>query len=186
MKIREPVGPVQLQPPGLLGLLQLKVGGFVPDALLQTVQPEVDMLEFWLRAAAEHVQVDFARSIAGPAELNQVEILIDAATATQPLGPGPQEWWYVHNYDVRVADTGGVVGTPVYLAPAYTVVGGPTGGLSLAVLAPITAVPGDTYYPLQARGFWVPPGAQLGVWVSSYTGPLELQLIGCMLTRCPI
>lgn len=186
MKVREPVGPAQLQPPGLLGLLQLKTGGFVPDALLQDVQPEIDMLGFWLRAARENIRQDYSRSIAGPAELNQVEPLLDFPGATTPLGPGSQEWWYVHSYNVRVSDTGGAVGTPVYLAPAYNLVGGPTGGVSIALVAPMTAVPGDTYWPLEARGFWLPPGAQLGVWICSYTGPIELQLIGCDITRCAI
>lgn len=186
MKVREPSGPVQLQPPGLLGLLQLKVGGFVPDALEQSVQPGLEMEGYWLRAAQLQMTTNYARNVAGPASPNAIEPILDSATASIALGPTAREWWYVHDCVIRIGDTGGAPAVPTPCALGYTLTGGPFGGVTTVLLQDLVDVPGATYWALRARGFWVPPGGQIGVWFGAFVGPMAMQLTGCVYTPCPV
>jgi len=181
--VRPANGPVQLTPPGLLGLLQLKTGGFVPDALLQSVQPTLDLLPFWLRAAAENFNDSYSVVIPGPATPTEIVPLTDAATHTLMLGPTAQEWWYVENLSVGVSTSGATTPT---CCLGYVLNGGPVGGVTSQYVSNFVRPVAGEAPPLVARDFWVPPGGVIGVYVDTFLVSFDLVLTGLRYTRCAI
>lgn len=182
MEVRKPVGPIQIQPPGLLGLLQLKVGGYMPDALAQDVQPTVDLEAYWLRAAALNESTGYSRTLAA-ATYGFAASLLDTATATMPLGPSQQEWWYVQDYTIRYSAPGGA-GTN--LIPAWTLRPGPGAAQAEFYVGETYQVAGPAFVAARAQGFWLPPGAVLGSYVDVVTVGLQIDLMGLRYTPCPV
>lgn len=85
----EPSKPVQLNPVGLLNLLQVKNLGKNPDTLIGEYQPTIEMLE-WLMST-EIVGAGSTFTLVAP-----------GSTATWFATVGPikvpdNEWWYVHS-----------------------------------------------------------------------------------------
>lgn len=176
---------MQLQPPGLLGLTQLKTGGVVPDALAQTIQPEFDILEFWLRASREIWQT--TSSLVAP----------PASFGFGAFNPGPiivpeTQWWYVHSYSIvgRAAAVGdgwsnfrGAMAFNTAGTQRVRFLGEPTfAGLELAASSPTFNA------TILAERFWAPPGANLGFYIGNVTGVtgFECLLASLDYTRCPI
>lgn len=182
MEVRKPVGPIQIQPPGLLGLLQLKVGGFMPDALAQDVQPTVDLEGYWLRAAAQNESVGYSRALVA-ATYGFTASLLDTATATVALGPSQQEWWFVHDYALRYNAPGG---TGTNLRPAWTLRPGPGAAQAEFYVGETYQAAGAPFIAARAGGFWLPPGAVLGSYVDVVTAGLQIDLMGLRYTRCPV
>jgi len=168
MKEREPVGPVQVLPPGLVNLLQLKVGGYAPDALRQDIQPSLDMLPWWLRATRRTVREEQFIVQLPANTYASVQPLVGNVTLG-PLVVGQREWWHVEACCFRVSNDTGSVTSPIKVGVIEP--GGPgasdnnqTYGVGVTTLA--SAV----YDVVDAHDFWMPPGARLGVWVGQVVG----------------
>jgi len=168
---RSPVGPIQVLPPGLVNFLQLKIGGYAPDALSQVVTPEFDMLPFWLRATQKNLS-DPAGAIwalnilAGPVATTFP--YVNTSTLANLTVPD-REWWHVTNATARVRNDAGV--TTTNFAMAVTSIGGPRNALNIALVGEKTASLAPAIYDvITANEFWMPPGSTFGLWVGDVTG----------------
>jgi hypothetical protein len=90
-------GPIQLIPPGLLGLLQLKNIGKNPSQLLDEVRPIMDILPMWYEAVAEELS-GFSRT---PVTGNN-----GFASWTVPQIVPQGEIWWVMQYTVVTSEMG--------------------------------------------------------------------------------
>lgn len=143
-------GPIQLIPPGLLGLLQLKNRGANPSQLLDSYQPIVEMFHWLLQAEARRWP------------LGQIAVATgngDAVFSPNHILVPQDEWWYVHHYSIEAAmGAGDNVGhfvphwregnTPVHFYALDT-------GLAINLTRNGRMISG-------AQSFFLPPGAELG------------------------
>jgi len=88
---------IQLIPPGLLGLLQLKNRGQNPGSLEDIVQPGLDILPFWYEAVAEELN-GFTRT---PVTGNN-----GFASWSTPITVPQGEAWWVLNYTIVTSEMG--------------------------------------------------------------------------------
>lgn len=179
MIVRAPNGPIQVAPVGLLGLLSLKTGGQMPDAMRQDVQPTVDFEAWWLRS--KRVLDDTNRG----ASTNAVGY-VDFTTG--PITVPPNEWWYVHSYSVRgKVNSAGQINTGFRLAMLFNAQGSRRFRFigEPAWTTPQTDTSPE--YLFLAEGFWAPPGAQLGYYATSVVGGvLVTDVLGLDYTACPL
>lgn len=171
--------PIQLAPPGLLGLPQLKTAGINPDALQRQISPTIDLEAWWLRASARKAAatlLDLA-----PATYAAVQ---GFATLTVPN----TAWWYVRNYTVRLQGQAALA-VITRFALAYKVptsAGSPDGDYLLQDLL-FGSVTEPAMCALSAKNFWLPPGAQLGLWVDTVTvNTFRVLLTGLDYTELPL
>lgn len=152
---RIPDAPVQIVPPGFLGLLQVKNAGQSPDKLLNTVQPTSDMLGFWLRGRQRAVKC--GTLIAPVTAVQQILTLRDSNAATPLLTPSG-EWWYCAYFGLQLISGVGDTTTNPALVARY----GNTAmdaDVPLAVLTASLAASGAI--TIAARDFWIPPQTHL-------------------------
>lgn len=152
-------GPVQIFPAGLLGLLQLKTLGRNPTDMVENYQPTWDVLE-WLLASQsiEH------------ATIGSIAI---TATGFQAFSPNnlqvPEgEWWWIHDLSVSVA---AVVGGDA--ADVAVLWSNPVGVRRQHLLIDTIFCPADlsAWGSIRAGALrWLPPTAQIYLWVQSFTG----------------
>jgi len=177
-------GPIQLLPPGLLGLLQLKVAGAGVSKLGDTCLPSMDMLEWWLRATAQLWTTNSGVTVA--AGFVGVFTPFSPNAITVPAG----EWWYVHDYTCEVQVPGGESYAGLRLAWASTSSGTIYFG-ALEDSAASTSTNGGGASAqrklLSSGGFWLPPGARLGFWIDLVVGAGGTFVVCRQLryTRCP-
>lgn len=157
-------GPIQLAPPGLLGLLGLKADGRAVPKLGDVCVPSLEMSTWWLRAAAT--------------------LLTTANGATVPAGtyrgflgytPGIAitngQWWYVHDYSVSFTAAAANTATNISLAATSVASGNFYSRLGTDKIDNLAA---GTSVLLGAQGFWLPPGSTLGYWVDTVVGAAGL------------
>ena len=157
-------GPIQVIPPGLLGMLQLKNEGRSPSEFIETLQPTIELFEWLLQT----------NSIEGPDALSGT-----IAAGLQGFFPatnfvsGQREWHWVHCvsfystpvaagvfFDCRIAFRK-VVGAPSAIhnfGDQKWSMGGIAGATSVAWA--------------QSKGFFVPPNMQYGIQVLTNTTAL--------------
>lgn len=178
----EPSGPIQTFPRGLIGLLQLKSRGQMPDVLQGTVQPTVDLMQLWLNAGQAPDTVLHARAI-GAGNGGFWEFSPNAILVPQ------NEIWYVHHYTVRVAIPAGATEQTRSFAPAMGVT--QVGTILYQVLAAPQTFDGVagvavTGY-VRAGGFWLGPGQSLGFVIGNVATATTHVFVGDVLaTRMPI
>jgi len=164
MKVREPNGPIQVAPPGLLGLLSLKTGGQMPDAMEQSVQPGIDFEQWWLRAKRV---VDFTA---------RQSVLVAGAYDNYndwdvPIVVPETEWWYCHSYSAKVAITDAAdVLQSFRLALAWTKIGTQRYRFLGNDQAAFVSAAAGPRYQAMAEGFWMPPGSSLGFYIGGIAG----------------
>jgi hypothetical protein len=151
-------GPVQLSPPGLLGLLQLKAEGRSVPNLGDTCVPSLEMAGWWLRAAATLYTGSSSDTLV-PAAYR-----VFSGFTSGPLTVPSGEWWYVHdlNYEWQTAPTGTATG----MRMAWSAV--PTGSTYYKAFpadGPLLTMGGNECRVSTAQDFWLPPGARIGYWV---------------------
>lgn len=169
-------GPIQIVPPGLLGLLQLKADGRSVSKLGDACIPSLDMLGFWLRAKMEGT---FSSSIDNPAA---AIYQVFRPFTTLPIVVPDGQWWYVHDYGVKFIAGAGVTATSCM--PASSV-----GAAGTADYVPVSDLAVDINANgkmLRAGNFWLQPGARLGYYVDTVAGGATFQAILTALrfTRC--
>lgn len=148
-----PSGPIQTQAQGLLGFLQLKNAGRNPDALLETVQPSLDLRDWYFNSVAETL-ISQSEAVAGGFNGN--------ALLATPGGQVPSnEFWYVHFFAMvtgTMAATDSLSMAPAMqwspnIGGAVTLEGGTLGA------APLAGSAAGRTQSVVVRNFWVPPGA---------------------------
>jgi len=154
-------GPIQTIPRGLLGLLNLKNVGRLPDVLHGTVQPTIDLTAWWMNALAEldtNIHSNVLSSM-GHTMMN---------FAVNPLVVPNNEVWWVNTYSVEVQLAAGAAELAENIAPLLLI---NTAGVprwisltdtSLTVRGDAAGVAGGV---ISARGFLAPPGSQLGFYI---------------------
>lgn len=151
-------GPIQVIPPGLLGLLQLKNFGRSPDMLNSTYQAVIESRDWVLQARAQDSGL-FTRALPTGADF----FFFDTPTT---LTPGNEEAWYVWDYTVRAS--AGAGDTISDLQPMYRMNGSPAAVVH--VLGPQSiSLAGSAAAPraiVGAHNFWLQPGAELGFYGS--------------------
>lgn len=150
MDPREPSGPIQTFAPGFLELLQLKNRGRNPAVLLDSVQPTIDMLQFYLQAQITSESVTSLTAAGGVITFHTV------------LGANSQEPQWVHNFSVYVP----VGAATTDVASIALVLIDPVSSAVRHVLAsktfevPITGA--NRFVALSTGGFWRGAGVGLG------------------------
>lgn len=190
MKVRDPVGPIQVLPPGLINLLQLKVAGYSPDAMRQDVQPTIDLEAWWLRAKADNTRLRYRQFVTGaPTTIGGFFAVLSPGLAN--LGPGSQAWWYVHNMTMDFSSNGVVTD----LNAGISIRGGSQPSLGAADQTwslPGRFIPGLTAaVPRQidsVSGFWMPPNSIVGAYVGTIAAAVDfnLEILGFRYTELPI
>jgi len=183
MKVREPNGPVQVTPVGLLGMLSLKTGGQMPDAMRQDIQPGIDMEDWWLRAQRVVDRTNRGITLAAAVINDYVDYSPNAIIVPE------QEWWFVHSISVRSTPVG--AGDSFYglrQALAFN----STGTIRFRFVGdpgPTAAITTASVYPtLMAERFWAPPGSRIGFYVGEVVGPggLAVDVVGFDYTVLPL
>jgi len=172
------IGPIQVLPAGLLGLLQLKSpAGKNPQVMEGNVQPVFDLERYYLNQASE---------VVSDASVTETTTAGFRFFTTNPLVVPADQWWFVHNYTVYpTADL--VAGDSVRnfsvgvrwrtVAPMQwarlgnDVVAGNTTGDALAAFA---------------ENFWLPPGSELGFQITLVAAVNKTFGATVRLTRCPV
>lgn len=161
----EPSGPIQVIPPGLLGLLQLKSpSGVNPHLLNNDVQPNIDMLEWWLRANRQVWSLNSGITLA-------------AGTYNTFSGLSPNsiivpqsQWWYVHSATMTFTVAAGGTMVMANLAMLFN----QTGTLRWRTVGqpprPGVFTPAEGEQAFRVEDLWMPPGSSLGVNVGIITG----------------
>lgn len=186
MIVRGPVGPVQVLPPGLLNMLQLKSSGYNPDALKQDIQPTIDMTDWWLRATRknwgpDNTVLQAAGSVGG--------ILVPLGPGLIQAKPGPTAWWYVHRATIKCS---AITAETSQLQFGIIEPGGAQGSTAndtfhtLGEFRPSLAA--DQAWIFNQQDFWLPPGSSFGMYVGAVaaTGSLFIELLGCSYSELPL
>jgi len=175
--------PIQVQPVGLLGLLQLKNVGVNPDVLIGTVQPTVDLLEQWL-------QQDLTTDIPDGQEVLASQGFTVLTTAAGILKVPASEVWWVHSFSVAsLLQAGNGDELRGFRAAVAYKVGTPTvkmrffeDGCPTRLVA--TA---NCQVVSQGGGFWAPSGTAFGVWVGERVSMDEIPVLGnLVVTRARV
>lgn len=147
--------PIQVDPAGLLGLLQLKTGGANPAELLGAVRPTIEMLPLWLRQQERVRQANSGIAL-GPGSAAGFGVFSPNAIVVPE-----NEWWFVRLYSVfstRLA--AGDVLSGLVPAIRYTRVG-TVRDFPLCNAPPDPAAWLVSEYATIAENFWAPPGSEL-------------------------
>lgn len=169
------MGPIQLIPPGLLGLFQLKSSGRAPDDLQQSVQPSLEVLRWYMMAR----QVAW-REPAGTFFTSRTVTTVDGPAVYSFNTPAPirvpaNEAWYVRSYTVAVPRL--VVGDSVRFSAGWISPNSTQIAFTLADARSI--VPTDNGLS-SAHDFFLLPGSQLGVVVEAITSAAGIQFSGSL------
>lgn len=157
-----PSGPIQNLTPGLLSLMQLKNLGRLPGQLLDTVGPSLDMEGYWLRG---QLGADVPTGVVTLAPAN----FGFSTFSTNPIQVPSNQWWWCQSISVR-SDALAAGESVLGLQPAvqwgqggsakYASLGSPSGLVSGANAQAVAT----------ALDIWLPPGCNVGVWVSQIAG----------------
>lgn len=176
-----PAGPIQVQPAGLLGLLQLKSWGQRPDVLQGSVLPNLNMEDWWLRGSLEPLVISAAPVNLGPQPAGFT--LIGLSTLPN------NEWWYVHWLNVFLQ--GSDATTQVLRAQLGVVYqSNALGAIPDWTFADVELLNGGGAAPvagsLTGRGVWVPPGSQLTLGINVEGSDALAFLSGLAVSRAPV
>lgn len=160
-----PSGPIQSLPNGLLGLLQLKNMGNLPDVLLGNVQPIIDMVPFWLRG--QTITDPVVHGLGLPT----------GTTGLQSFSPNPilvpegQMWW-VRRYTVQAVVPVGATERIDNLTPTLTVQRVGVVLWQALTERPVSVLGNAASTVAAAVGcgdFWASPGSEIGFYVGDVT-----------------
>lgn len=153
-------GPVQIFPPGLLGLLQLKNQGRNPDKLPDTLQSTIELRDWLFQSGA----VDLGAQVGGNGSLAAAAGAAGyGAFTTNPIVVPVEQYWYVIDYQVETANL--VATDAVAFGCAYsTYLTGNIQRYGVGERQPLLQGAAVARRGMaHAHGFFVPPGGQLGV-----------------------
>lgn len=146
--------PIQTQPQGLLGFLQIKNSGKNPENFPDVLQPTLEQFDWYVQTNAQDLpryQGAFASGVSGYQSFTNPGALI------VPNG----EWWYVDYYTIRSAVLGAGDGAQFAcgMVPQPSLATGLT--LKLGEDCVRQSGPATSLAVRAASPFWAPPGAEL-------------------------
>lgn len=151
-----PSGPIQTQPRGLLGLLQLKNQGRNPSDLLDTLTPTFDLERLLVGATLEVSQTGLVAAVIG----SNVGITVPET-----------EVWFVWG----VCVTTDVLGAGEAISVAPTIAPSSSALIAFPVGPYVDGVPADFVRAASYPGILVAePGAILGSFVKTLTGAVNI------------
>lgn len=170
-------GPLQLIPPGLLGFLNLKSNGDNPHSLLAEYRPTLEMRDWMFQAKQEDINGTGLVLVTGN---------LGTRTAfAVPLQVPQGEWWYVHS---AMASSAGLPAADLIAGAIGWVVGNP-GNFANHIVGPVETVAGAANKVelfRSDRGFFMPPGALLGIFISQATFAVNhTMFMWAQITRLP-
>lgn len=186
-------GQIQLIPPGLLGMLQIKNDGKNPSSLGEQIAPVFNLTEWYAWQNFERHKAE-----AGSLILGQVGPRIIESAAVEPgvgLKTPQDEWWYVHNFTVMANVTTSLPpGDFVVMLPMCNVY--KNSGAHIWIL-PHTPIPptrqtmpavNDTGYAIGTdRPFFMPPNSELMIYVIGVVAGVSITTRGdALITRLPM
>lgn len=180
----EALGPIQLIPTGLMGLLQLKQTGKMPGWLAQSVQPTIDLSDWYLQARREDEQSLFGGTpttvplVTGNTQLRQFN------AAAIPVVPQNQLWWVEH---YSVFGSTNAAADVMSFGPAIANAGGSS--FQLVGLPYIDLAAGTrtrSFCTYASRGFWAGPGDQFWIMVFDIASAGITMQCRLRVTRLPI
>jgi len=174
-----PSGPVQVIPPGLLGMLQLKNVGQLPDLLQGNIQPTLELRD-WMLHANEEYQL---------ASLNQALGTYDSTmfSMNTPVIIPQGQWWYVHNITAYL-----VLGNTDTLNGGFSIGVEPLPNVLQMALADkaysaFTAAGATTLSLSASPGDFFPPGTEFGIGVGRMVlAAARVHFLTLRFTRLPI
>lgn len=153
-------GPIQEFPRGLLDLLGLKIAGKNPDVMSNLVQPQLELLDWYLESRATNINVPILQ----PGATGSVGFFGGSPTT---LVVPQNEFWRVHHFALSWSSaTGNVIRSSpaaIFSTPSMQMVFGPP---SQAFSAAIAVAP---FVSAERVPFWLPPGSELGQYVTEAT-----------------
>lgn len=160
---------VQRIPNGLLGWFGIKNGGVNPTDVSATLDPSIDMLEWYLLGDVETAQVTFSTNALGFNSGVQV-----------PAG----EWWYLHSASVLVT----VPAAGNITVACGTSFQGAGGGSNAHRFGDFinSSNPTDTMLAVYNGGIFLPPGARVGMYLTRNTGLAGFPVLQYAWTALPI
>lgn len=170
--------PIQVLPPGLLGLLQIKNGGMNPQFMVENVQPTFELSEWYLRSKLE-ISGSAATGAIGAGNAGVVAFTTNQVNLNVPAN----EWWWVTDYWVSATLTAGSslaqfgIGAFMNGLPG----GFPLNGDQISVAALNAA------YVRNRSPFWMPPSSQLAYYTMGAVLGAGISVGGtCRFTRVPV
>lgn len=151
-------GPIQALAPAFLNLLGLKNKGALPPDLAEVVQPQIEMLPFYLQGGALG-RLDI---INPPAPV----VAFQGGALTNTTVPA-NEWWYVHSLTARLFWV--ALSTSDIIELCAAAVMPVPGTILLGDQAPRklgAELGGFEWSAPSLRDFWAPPGTRLGLYAS--------------------
>lgn len=165
------LGPIQTRPTSLGALLTLKTRGDMPKALLDEVRGMIDLESWWLRTKTIVWPTVPSRALgAGGGGFYQW-------LTGSPVVPS-NEWWYVRSASVSLVQGAATprtfIGQLAYFVPPVV----PFRVNAVAQSVGSGGVATGDAVMFAAFDFWMPPGAQLGIWVNTMNASSTLDLNG--------
>lgn len=147
--------PIQSQAPAFLNLLGLKSKGALPPELVEVVQPQVDMLGFYLRGG---------RQISSTFQAGPGTMLLGGFVAVVPVPDN--EWWHIEWMTARL-NWGALPSVSLVATNFGAAVFAPgIGAVRVGRLSNVTGSVGTSTNAAAPamEGLWAPPGSLLGLW----------------------
>lgn len=162
-------GPIQLIPPGLLGLFQLKTMGRNPSELGEQVIPTLEMFKWYLMT---NQREQLVQSAAGITTVGY-DIILNSDTLSAMRVP-PNQWWYVHSFDM-LSDLI-PAGQSLIFRLAWQNQGSSSSAVHYPGEIPVSVTGGGAGVIAfsHAADFWLPPGSTLGVSLTFASNPRTL------------
>lgn len=159
-------GPIQVPPPGLLSLLNLKNTGRNPERMHDTYTPTLELRDMLLQFNL----LDALKTLGGtPPGVNLTNGQVGARSFSPVLLQVPaNEIWWVEEYTVRSVLPAAATEVNQFQAAYFTPLLGSLSTYAVGEASPV--VTGVAAYSRQnvavARGFWVPPTSEIGMLVN--------------------
>jgi len=170
--VSAPSGPVQVIPPGLLGALQLKNAGQLPDLLMGTYQPVIELRDWLMQFNAESRTYTIAAGFIG----DNYDVI-----DTVPN----DEWWMIHEASATAPSA--ALATSFSLGLAIQQSNQARGWLVCSSFTPLGI--GTSAKLVVSRGgpvVWVPSGHDIRLYRSSDVAPPANAFADLRFTRLPV
>lgn len=151
--------PLQLIPPGLLGLLQLKQEGRGLVELPDVLQGVIELRDWYLQARSEWSLTTHSGVINATGRANFL-------TFANPVAVPEQEWWFVHQYVVKADPVPGAGSAEVHSLVPVMIQQATGTARSVAIGSgqfPVGANTAAHTVWAEGRDFFAPAGARLGL-----------------------
>lgn len=147
--------PIQAVPAGLLGFFQLKNNGQNPAEFPDVLQPNIDLLEWYLQSYQELAS-----------QQNLLTYAPGSSSQLFPLVVPSDQWWWLSEVSLQIPLLLSGSGTPDYVKAALFVQFGGNAFRQLCDIQEFSATATEDAFAwmrLQKDRMLIPPGSQFGI-----------------------